>query len=89
MPGSLAVRENTVHHLLGARETAMTAAQFETLDAPEAESVLCWRFEQLVAAGFAAGEAAILASHVEIDLHCATDLVDRGCPHETALRILL
>jgi hypothetical protein len=67
----------------------MTAAQFENLAEPEVETVLCWRFERLVSVGFAAGEAAILASHVEIDLHCATDLVSRGCPHEMALRILL
>lgn len=67
----------------------MTAAQFETLDAPAAEHVLCWRFEQLVVVGFSAGDAAILASHVEIDLHAAVDLVGRGCSHETALRILL
>jgi len=31
----------------------------------------------------------ILASHVEVDLHVATDLVARGCPSKTALRILL
>ena len=67
----------------------MTAAQFETLDAPAAEQVLCWRFEQLVVVGFSAGDAAILASHVEIDLHHAVDLVERGCSHEIALRILL
>ena len=67
----------------------MTAAQFETLDAPAAEGVLCWRFEQLVVVGFSAGDAAILASHVEVDLHHAADLVHDGCPHETALRILL
>ena len=67
----------------------MTAAQFETLDAPAAEQVLCWRFEQLVVVGFSAGDAAILASHVEVDLHHAADLVNRGCPHGTALRILL
>lgn len=67
----------------------MTAAQFETLDAPAAEQVLCWRFEQLAVVGFSAGDAAILASHVEVDLHNALDLVHRGCSHETALRILL
>ena len=67
----------------------MTAAQFETLDAPAAEQVLCWRFEQLVVVGFSADDAAILASHVEVDLHRASDLVNRGCSHETALRILL
>jgi hypothetical protein len=31
----------------------------------------------------------VLASHVEIDLHDASALTRRGCPPETALRILL
>jgi hypothetical protein len=67
----------------------MTAAQFEQLGELEAESVLRWRFEALVRGGYDAGEAMILASHVEVDLHRATDLVVRGCPTATALRILL
>lgn len=67
----------------------MTAAQFEHLGEAEAESVLRWRFEALTRAGYDAGEAMILASHVEIDLHVATDLVVGGCPTATALRILL
>jgi len=67
----------------------MTAAQFEQLGELEAESVLRWRFEALVRGGYDAGEAMILASHVEVDLHRATDLVTRGCPTATALRILL
>jgi hypothetical protein len=67
----------------------MTAAQFERLDEHEAETVLRWRFEGLVRSGYDAGEAMILASHVEVDLHRATDLVERGCPTATAMRILL
>ena len=67
----------------------MTAAQFEQLDAPEVEDVLRWRFDQLVKAGFAAGDAAVLASHVEVDLHRAAALLHRGCPQQIALRILL
>ena len=67
----------------------MTAAQFEHLGEAEAETVLRWRFEELVRVGYDAGEAMILASHVEIDLHGATDLVTRGCPTATALQILL
>ena len=31
----------------------------------------------------------ILASHVEVDLHEATLLLERGCPPETALQIVL
>jgi hypothetical protein len=67
----------------------MTAAQFEELGDLEAETILRWRFEELVRSGYDAGEAMILASHVGVDLHRAKDLVARGCPTDTALRILL
>lgn len=67
----------------------MTAAQFELIDETEAESILRWRFGVLVRSGYELGAALRLASHVEIDLHAAADLVRRGCPSETALRILL
>ncbi len=67
----------------------MTAAQFEQLGELEAETVLRWRFDALVRSGYDAGEAMILASHVEVDLHRATDLVARGCPTATAIKILL
>jgi hypothetical protein len=67
----------------------MTVAQFETIDETEAELILRWRFDVLVRAGYDVGSALLLASHVEIDLHRASALVRRGCPTETALRILL
>jgi hypothetical protein len=67
----------------------MTAAQFETIDETEAEMILRWRFDELVRAGYDIGSALLLASHVEIDLHHASTLLRRGCPAETALRILL
>jgi hypothetical protein len=67
----------------------MTAAQFEQIDEIEAEAILRWRFEELMRAGYDIGSALLLASHVEIDLHLATSLGLRGCPPETALRILL
>jgi hypothetical protein len=67
----------------------MTAAQFERLGALEAETILRWRFEELLRVGYEPGEAMILASHVDVDLHAATDLVERGCPTGTALRILI
>jgi hypothetical protein len=68
---------------------AMTAAQFELIDESEAEAILRWRFEELVRSGYDIGSALVLASHVEVDLHVATDLAARGCPTDTALRILL
>jgi hypothetical protein len=67
----------------------MTAAQFELIDESEAEAILRWRFEELVRSGYDIGSALVLASHVEVDLHTATDLALRGCPADTALRILL
>jgi hypothetical protein len=67
----------------------VTAAQFETIDETEVEMILRWRFEELVRAGYDVGSALLLASHVEIDLHDASELVRRGCPSETALRILV
>ncbi len=67
----------------------MTAAQFEAIGETEAEIILRWRFDELVRAGYEVGAALLLASHVEIDLHDATGLVRRGCPHDTAVRILL
>jgi len=67
----------------------VTAAQFEMIDETEAEMILRWRFEELVRAGYDIGSALVLASHVEIDLHDASSLTRRGCPSETALRILI
>lgn len=67
----------------------MTAAQFEAIDETEAEMILRWRFDELVRAGYDIGSALLLASHVEIDLHDASALMRRGCPSETALRILI
>ncbi len=67
----------------------MTAAQFELIDETEAEAILRWRFDELVHAGYDIGSALMLASHVEVDLHDASALLRRGCPSETALRILL
>ena len=67
----------------------MTAAQFELIDDTEAETILRWRFEELVRGGYDVGAALVLASHVEVDLHRAVALAIRGCPSATALRILL
>lgn len=51
--------------------------------------VLSWRVEQLIAAGFDSDAAFVLALDRSVDLHEATELVRRGCPPETAFRILL
>jgi hypothetical protein len=67
----------------------VTTAEFEALETPVVEAVLRWRFEALVQAGYDAGSALILASHVEVDLHQAAALLAHGCPPETAMRICL
>ena len=67
----------------------MTTAQFETIAETEVEAILRWRFDVLVRSGYEIDSALVLASHVEIDLHGAAELARRGCPSETALKILL
>lgn len=51
--------------------------------------VLSWRIEQLLAAGFDSDAAFVLALDRNVDLHRATGLVGRGCPPQTAFRILI
>jgi hypothetical protein len=67
----------------------MTAAQFEGLRVDEAAEVLAWRFDALCRSGYDVDAAAVLAANVEIDLHAAVELVQRGCPPQLAARILL
>ena len=53
------------------------------------DQVLLWRIAQLDRAGYN-GECAVeLAMASDVDLHIAADLLKRGCPVETATRILL
>lgn len=51
--------------------------------------VLTWRIERLIAVGFGSDDAFVLALDRGVDLHEATRLVHRGCPPETAFRILV
>ncbi len=51
--------------------------------------VLEWRVETLTGAGFDNVAAVDLACDKSVDLHAAVRLVARGCPPETAVRILL
>ena len=55
----------------------------------EEERVLAWRESELKRAGHSADHAFELASQPEVDLHAAIDLISRGCPSVTAVRILL
>ena len=73
LDGTMATEERGVH-----------ATDAET----EAALVLSWRFEVLARAGYSRNQALLLARH-GVDLHMATELLERGCPVETALEILL
>jgi hypothetical protein len=55
----------------------------------ELERVERWRADALERAGFSADAAASIAARQDVDLHSAIDLVERGCPPDVALRILL
>jgi hypothetical protein len=67
----------------------VTTAEFSRLHLDEAAQFLRWRLCALTAAGYDLDDAVVLASHIEIDLHTATELVRRGCPSATAVRILV
>jgi hypothetical protein len=55
----------------------------------EAERVLLWRSDELERAGYEAATARDLAERTYVDLHRAIALLRRGCPAETAVRILV
>jgi len=64
-------------------------AQTTLIDAAAGgDNVVRWREEQLLEAGYDAEAALVLAFDREVDLHLAVSLLERGCPAETALRIL-
>jgi hypothetical protein len=67
----------------------MAAVQVEETELPEVDLVKRWRFDELLRAGYDIPDAAELALHLDVDLHWAMKLVERGCPSETALRIAL
>ena len=64
----------------------MTAALQEQT---ELERIEHWRREALERAGYPQDAAATLAARHDVDLHAAVALLERGCPPETALQILL
>jgi hypothetical protein len=47
-----------------------------------------WRRKQLTDSGFPLSVAAPLAKDARYDLHLLIELVERGCPHELAARIV-
>ena len=57
-------------------------------DTTEREKVQTWRLHVLIEAGYPLPLAEKLADS-DADLHAAVEIVDAGCGHETAARILL
>lgn len=65
----------------------MTATD-EISFATEVSKVLSWKIERLIALGVSADDALSLAQDSERDWHRLFDLLDAGCPLDTALRIV-
>jgi hypothetical protein len=68
---------------------SVAAAELDLDLDPEAERVLLWREEELERVGYERDTARDLAERTYVDLHLAMDLMRRGCPPDTALRILV
>jgi hypothetical protein len=54
----------------------------------ETERVERWRTSELMRVGFPGDDAVALAARLDVDLHQAIELVQRGCPPQLAIRIL-
>jgi hypothetical protein len=67
----------------------MSAAELDIHVETESERIERWRVEELARAGYTHGDAIELAGRNYVDLHLAVQLVERGCPPDTAVRILL
>ena len=67
----------------------MSAAELDIHIETESERIERWRVQELERAGYGTSDAAELAGRSYVDLHRAVRLLERGCPPETALRILL
>ena len=67
----------------------MPAAEVHVVTETEIERIERWRDEALIRAGYEPADAAALAARHDIDLHLAVELLERGCPPEPALEILL
>jgi hypothetical protein len=69
--------------------TGMSAAELDVYIETESERIQRWRAEELERAGYDGADAVELAGRLDVDLHLAIELLERGCPTGTALRILL
>ncbi|HYZ20129.1 MAG TPA: hypothetical protein VE615_11335 [Gaiellaceae bacterium] len=67
----------------------MATTELNLLEQTEIERIERWRAEELERAGFEPRAAGRLAVRHDVDLRFATQLLERGCPHDLALKILL
>jgi hypothetical protein len=67
----------------------VAATDIYLVDPTEIERIERWRAEELERAGYEPRAAGRLAVRHDVDLHTAIDLLERGCPPELALKILL
>jgi hypothetical protein len=67
----------------------MDVTAVEEILETELERVERWRAEELIRAGYTPGDAVALAGRHDIDLHFAVELLEQGCPIETAIDILI
>jgi len=67
----------------------MDVTAVEEILETEQERVERWRAEELMRAGYDPAAAVDLACRLDVDLHGAIELLERGCPPELATRILL
>jgi hypothetical protein len=67
----------------------MGETELQVLEDTEQQLIELWRAEELERAGYSHRAAGRLATRLDIDLHQAIRLLQRGCPPELALKILL
>ena len=67
----------------------MAATDIILVDTTEIERIERWRAEELERAGYEPRAAGRLAVRHDVDLHTAIELLERGCPTDLALQILL
>jgi hypothetical protein len=72
-----------------ARKEIVAATDIYVVEQTEIERIERWRAEELERAGYEPRAAGRLAVRHDVDLHTAVDLLQRGCPNDLALKILL
>jgi hypothetical protein len=61
----------------------------KTVETTEREKVVSWRLHVLLEAGYTPAPAVRVAENMDVDLHRAVAIVERGCPPGLAAEILL